>query len=115
MHLPQLLKNVPKMAACHHEKLDGTGYPYGYKDGKIPRFSKILAVGDVFDALTSLRDYPKYDDNKTLSLEAMPMDKALFILDKGKGTHFDPIIVSLVIREAEGMANLWQRFHSSSN
>lgn len=115
MHLPQMLKHVPKMAACHHEKLDGTGYPYGYQEGKIPRFSKILAVGDVFDALTSLRDYPKYDGNTTLGLEAMPMDQALSILDKGKGRHFDPTIVSLAIREANGMAELWLRFHTPLN
>ncbi len=111
MRLPQMLKNVPKMAACHHEKLNGSGYPYGLKGNKIPKFSKILAVGDVFDALTSQRDYPKYDGKKTMGLEAMPMDKALSILDKDKGTHFDPDIVNLTIKEAGSLAELWEKFH----
>mgnify|MGYP001557414499 CR=1 FL=1 len=112
MRLPQMLKNVPKMAACHHEKMDGTGYPYGLKGRKIPKYSKILAVGDVFDALTSLRDYPKYDGKQTMGLEAMPMEKALSILDKDKESHFDPEIVTLVIKEEKQMAALWEKFHN---
>ena len=115
MRLPQMLKNVPKMAACHHEKVDGTGYPYGLKGTKIPKFSKILAVGDVFDALTSMRDYPKYDGKQTMGLEAMPLDKALSILDKDKDSHFDSEIVDLVIREEKQMVMLWQKFHSQQN
>ncbi len=111
MRLPQMLKKVPKMAACHHEKLDGTGYPYGFKDKKIPKFSKILAVGDVFDALTSKRDYPKYDGNVTMGFEAMPLDKALSILDKDKGSHFDPVIVTKAIDESDTLVELWQKFH----
>lgn len=111
MRLPKMLKNVPKMAACHHEKLDGSGYPYGLKGTRIPKFSRILAVGDVFDALTSKRDYPKYDGKNTMDLEAMPLDKALFILDKGKGNHFDPTIISLVKKEQKSMEDLWTQFH----
>lgn len=42
---------------CHHEKFDGTGYPYGLKGNEIPLYSKILAVADVYDALTSTRSY----------------------------------------------------------
>lgn len=114
MRLPQMLKNVPKMAACHHEKLNGTGYPYGLKGNRIPKYSKILAVGDVFDALTSKRDYPKYEGNKTLSLEAMPIEKALSILDKDIGSHFDPDIVKLAIKESKELVTLWERFHLDS-
>lgn len=111
MRLPKMLKNVPKMAACHHEKLNGGGYPYGLKGNKIPKFSKILAVGDVFDALTSIRDYPKYEGKQTLGMEAMPLDKAFSILDKDKGIHFDPEIVVMALKEAESLAELWEKFH----
>lgn len=115
MRLPQMLKNVPKMAACHHEKLDGTGYPYGLRGSKIPRYSRILAVGDVFDALTSLRDYPKYDGEKTLPMEAMPLDKALSILDKDKDTHFDATIVLTAIKESDHLVRLWHKFHTQES
>jgi putative nucleotidyltransferase with HDIG domain len=111
MKLPKTLEKVPKMAACHHEKMDGSGYPYGYKDKAIPKFSKILAVGDVFDALTSQRDYPKYDGKKTMGFEAMPLEKALSILEKDKGSHFDPIIVSTAIKEKDSLVDMWQKFH----
>ncbi|MBU2514717.1 HD-GYP domain-containing protein [bacterium] len=111
MRLPNMLKNVPKMAACHHEKLNGTGYPYRLRGNRIPKFSKILAVGDVFDALTSLRDYPKYDGKQTMGMEAMPIEKALSILDKDKGTHFDPDIVNMALKKADSLAEYWQKFH----
>ncbi len=68
-------------------------------------------VGDVFDALTSKRDYPKYDGAKDMSLEAMPIDKAFSILDKDKGTHFDPVIVTMALNEADELSRLWQKFH----
>jgi len=47
------LKNVPLIAACHHEKLNATGYPWNLKDEDIPFPSKILAIVDIFDALTA--------------------------------------------------------------
>ena len=111
MRLPQMMKNVPKMAACHHEKLDGTGYPYGLKGNKIPRFAKILAVGDVFDALTSKRDYPKYDGAKTLSSEAMSIERAFSILSKDKDSHFDSTIITLALKETDHLTRLWQKLH----
>ncbi|MBN2533046.1 MAG: HD domain-containing protein [Spirochaetales bacterium] len=52
--LPDRVKNA---IIYHHERNDGTGYPYGLKDDKIPEFAKIIAVADVFDALTSKRLY----------------------------------------------------------
>jgi HD-GYP domain-containing protein (c-di-GMP phosphodiesterase class II) len=107
--LPAKLKDVPTVAASHHEKLDGKGYPYGLKGDKIPLFSRILAVSDVFDALTSLRDYPKYDGSKTLSFDPMPLDKAFGILEKDAGTHFDPDVVSVVLKEESALTVLWQK------
>jgi putative nucleotidyltransferase with HDIG domain len=76
-------KEIPLLVAqCahqHHEKLDGTGYPRGLKSNEIHLFAKVIAVADVFDALTSHRCYRK----------AMLPYKAMEILIDGCGTHFD--------------------------
>ena len=50
-------KKVSKIAATHHERLDGSGYPRGLKGGEIPAGGRILAIADIFDALTSERHY----------------------------------------------------------
>ena len=60
-HFPRNLRAVPEIAGRHHEKVNGKGYPDGLTGDRIPLGSKIIAVADVFDALTSRREYPKYD------------------------------------------------------
>ncbi|WP_110113778.1 HD-GYP domain-containing protein [Bacillus sp. CGMCC 1.16541] len=82
----ELLREIPSVsiisAYCarqHHERLDGTGYPYGLKEDQIHYFSKVLAIADVYDAVTSHRIYRK----------AMLPHEALEILYAGAGTHFD--------------------------
>lgn len=67
----------------HHEKFDGSGYPQGLNDEKIPVNAKIFAIADVFDALTSSRPYK----------EAYSFEKAMGILREGAGAHFNPIIL----------------------
>jgi len=65
------LRDVPEIAGAHHEKLDGTGYPYGRKSEQIPVEAKMMAISDIYDALTaSDRPYKK----------AMPAERALDIL-----------------------------------
>ncbi|HEY6040293.1 MAG TPA: HD domain-containing phosphohydrolase, partial [Kofleriaceae bacterium] len=65
------LRDVPEIAGAHHEKLDGTGYPYGRKSDAIPVEAKMMAISDIYDALTaSDRPYKK----------AMPAERALDIL-----------------------------------
>ncbi len=109
--LPKILKELPRIAACHHEKLDGTGYPYRLVGESIPFFARILAVGDVFDALTSRRDYPKYDGAKTLGFDPMTMDRVFSILDKDKGSHFDPAVVDTAIKKESELKKLWEFLH----
>lgn len=93
-HFPRMLKNVPSIAALHHERIDGEGYPVGLRGDKLPFESKIIAVADVFDALTSPRDYPKYDETgKPLNTQRMPVSEAVAIIEKEAGTHFEPEIV----------------------
>ncbi|OPZ89698.1 MAG: Cyclic di-GMP phosphodiesterase response regulator RpfG [bacterium ADurb.Bin425] len=82
------LAAVPYVASCHHEKLDGTGYYRGLKGEEIPFLSRIIAVADVFDALTSVRHYRN----------RMPIVKVSEILDSGKGNHFDSRCVDMFNR-----------------
>jgi HD-GYP domain-containing protein (c-di-GMP phosphodiesterase class II) len=70
---------VPRIAASHHEKLDGTGYPDGLVDEEIPLGGKIIAVADVFEALTSKRHYR----------DPMPLSDAFDFLVENIGNHFD--------------------------
>lgn len=86
---PEALKAVPVTAAYHHEKINGQGYPDGLSEADLPLGSKILAVADVFDALTSPRDYPKYDGEEQMSHNAMPLERAVKILNSERGSHFD--------------------------
>lgn len=77
------LKDVPLIASSHHEKYDGSGYFRNLKGCDIPFGGRVLAVADVFDAITSKRHYR----------DKMPIQKALGILLEGKGSHFDPCII----------------------
>ena len=70
------------MAAFHHERWDGKGYPEGLHGEVIPLSARIMAVADVFDALTSPRVYKP----------AFPLEKALAIIEEGMGTQFDPVL-----------------------
>jgi len=79
IHFSKDLKEVPKIACSHHEKLDGTGYPNRLKGEQIPLGGRILAVVDVFDALTSKRHYR----------DRMEFEKVMEVLEKGMGTAFD--------------------------
>lgn len=78
------LKDAQKVILNHHEKIDGTGYPYGLKEDAIPLEARIFAVADVFDALTSKRPYK----------EAFSVQKSMAILHSDAGTHFDAQIVN---------------------
>lgn len=71
--------SIPFIAAAHHEKMDGTGYPKGLIGEDIPIESRILAVADVFDALTSRRHYRN----------RMELDKVIEFLEKNSSSHFD--------------------------
>ncbi|MCX5830029.1 MAG: HD domain-containing protein [Deltaproteobacteria bacterium] len=92
-HFPEHLRRVPEIASCHHERINGKGYPAGLQGDEIPLESKIMAVADVFDALTSKRDYPKYAFGEILKDDRMPINKVIAILQGDSGSHFDPVVV----------------------
>lgn len=91
---PRNLKNIPAMAAHHHEKVNGKGYPFGLAGEQLSIGAKIIALADVFDALTSRRDYPKYTGTSTaVNCDPLPLSKVLDIIREDTGEHFDPGVV----------------------
>jgi len=113
MHLPRNLIKVPEIAASHHERIDGRGYPQGLANGAIPYLAKIIAVADVFDALSSRRDYPKYDGNKPedSGREALKMDRVFEIMQHGSGTQLDAELVALTLKHRNELEQLWFDLH----
>lgn len=75
------------IALQHHEKWDGSGYPRGLKGADIHVFARIVSIVDVFDALSSERPYKK----------AFPLDKAVSIMEEGRGSFFDPTLLELFL------------------
>ncbi|MFC1861700.1 HD domain-containing phosphohydrolase [Chloroflexota bacterium] len=99
------VKLAAEIALTHHEKWNGSGYPNGIKGSDIPLAGRIIALADVFDALTTERPYK----------ESFPLEKALAIIKEGQGTHFDPQVADTFFSiEDEIMAELnWWNFMSS--
>ncbi len=79
----ELLNMSVQVALCHHEKFDGTGYPSRLSGEEIPLAARIVALADVYDALTSKRVYKP----------PMTHDRAVAIISEGRGRHFDPVVV----------------------
>lgn len=90
------MRNVGKKALeipyCHHERWDGSGYPRGLKGLEIPLSTRIFAVVDVYDALTSDRPYRK----------AWPREKALAYIQEQAGKQFDPEVAEAFLRLVAG-------------
>jgi len=82
-----LLELAKIIAISHHEKWDGTGYPNNLLGEDIPLVARIVAIADVFDALTSVRSYKK----------EWLVDEAISLLEKEAGKHFDPELVTLFV------------------
>ncbi len=84
----------------HHEKWDGSGYPRGISGTDIPLSARIVAVADVFDALTSVRPYK----------QALTFDASLDIILQGRGSHFDPVIVDIFVSNCDRVAKIYKKF-----
>jgi HD-GYP domain-containing protein (c-di-GMP phosphodiesterase class II) len=83
IHFTEDLQDLPLIASSHHEKMDGTGYPYGLLGEQIPVGSRIISVADFFDALTHKRHYR----------DPAPIEEVIRMVREQTGTAFDPIVV----------------------
>ena len=97
------LKEARNMAAYHHERWDGKGYPEGLHGEVIPLAARIMAVADVFDALTSPRVYKP----------AFPLEKALAIIDEGAGKQFDPKCVEVFMESLPDVQLILKKYHGT--
>ncbi|WP_168118677.1 HD domain-containing phosphohydrolase [Paenibacillus sp. HB172176] len=90
----------------HHERYDGKGYPDGIAGGSIPLLGRVIAIADAFDAMTSDRPYRK----------GMTVERALSILEEGRGTQWDPELTDLFLtkmRDKQGLTN-WNELQSGT-
>jgi putative two-component system response regulator len=94
------LKAGAVISYSHHEKYDGSGYPLGLSGERIPILGRIVAVADVFDALTSVRPYKK----------AWSIEDACKLLIEEKGKHFDPNLIDLFMENLDEMKSIKDKF-----
>jgi len=99
-HDSELMTLAREIALNHHEKWNGTGYPRGLRGEVIPLSARIAAISDVFDALTSERPYK----------EPWPVEKALALIRKESGQHFDPEIVTVFLENIEETLEIKGRY-----
>ena len=94
-----LLELGATIALSHHEKVDGSGYPRRLAGDSIPIEGRIAAVADVFDALTSHRVYRP----------AWTVERSVELIERDRGTHFDPIVVDLFLSSIEDVLAIKER------
>jgi putative two-component system response regulator len=100
----KVLQAGAEIARGHHEKFDGSGYPAGVAGTDIPVFSRIVAVADVFDALTSERPYKK----------AWTLEAAVDFLVQGSGSHFDPQCVQAFLNAWDDVMEIRGRYQEEN-
>lgn len=103
-HQTGLLRMAYDIALSHHEKWDGSGYPQGLVGEAIPLVGRIVAVADVFDALTTVRPYKK----------AWPINEALAYIKEQSGKHFDPALVEIFLSQLPAILEVKERWAETS-
>jgi response regulator RpfG family c-di-GMP phosphodiesterase len=88
------------IAVSHHEKWDGSGYPYGLAGEEIPLGGRLMALADVYDALVTKRVYK----------EAMTHEEAVKIITQGRGVHFDPAVVDAFLESETRFRDILTRY-----
>lgn len=96
----ELLQMAEVIARTHHEKWDGSGYPRGLAGEAIPLLGRLVAVCDVFDALTSERPYKK----------AWPVEDAVAEIQRSSGKHFDPAVVQVFMQNLNRLLEIKRTF-----
>ncbi len=99
----EIMRLSESIALTHHEKWNGTGYPHGLKGESIPIAGRVVAVADVFDALSNPRCYKP----------AFPMDKVMAIMKQDTGTHFDPAISAVFFESFEEIRRIHAELRES--
>ena len=99
-HTNPLLRMAYEVALYHHEKWNGEGYPFGLKGDDIPMSARVIAIADVFDALTSIRPYKK----------GWPVEEALSFIVEQAGSHFDPRLVPLFVESIDDITVIMQQY-----
>jgi putative two-component system response regulator len=99
-HAHGMLAMAHQLAVTHHEKWDGSGYPNGLAGEQIPLVGRIVAIADVFDALTSARPYK----------EAWPVEQAADHLRQQRGRHFQPELVDLFLKQMPALLDVKERW-----
>jgi putative two-component system response regulator len=95
-----VIQMAAKIALTHHEKWDGSGYPLGLAGEEIPLPGRITAVADVFDALSSSRPYKP----------AWPLERCFAAMERGRGTHFDPVVLEAFIASRDEIVRVRMKF-----
>jgi len=93
-----LLNVAGLISLTHHERYDGTGYPQGLKGKQIPLLGRVVALADVFDALTTQRPYK----------EAYAFAEAIRMIEDQSGKHFDPQVVKAFLRRKKRIRQIWE-------
>ena len=96
----EFLIHAKDIAGSHHEKWDGSGYPRGLRGNEIPLSARIMAVADVYDALITKRIYK----------EAIDHLEAVALMVKGKGIHFDPVLIETFVEIADAFEGIAQTY-----
>ena len=96
----RLLQMAESVAKSHHERFDGTGYPYGMSGMIIPEVGRIVAIADVFDALMTSRPYK----------EAWPLEKVCSVMQEDSGKHFDPDFLELFFEDVQVLLKIHNRY-----
>jgi putative two-component system response regulator len=100
VHTSGLLHMAHDIALTHHERWDGSGYPRGLAGEDIPIVGRIVAVADVFDALTTERPYKK----------AWPLNEALAYIKEQRNKHFDPQLVDIFLEQLPAILQVKERW-----
>jgi len=95
----EFLAIAKEITRCHHEKWDGSGYPAGLKGDAIPLSARLMALADVFDALSTRRPYK----------ESMSMAQVTEMIVAGRGQHFDPDVVDAFLAVRDRFAEIAER------
>lgn len=96
----KVIESAIKIAGCHHERWDGTGYPHGLKGEEIPLDARIMSLADMYDALVTKRPYKS----------GWTHQEAIKEIVAKKGTHFDPVVVEAFMTENETFGQIAKQY-----